>query len=205
MTYSYSKNNLILWAMGLTTAAILLGWCLPWLSTPGVSLSFNAYDLAEWTSLNPVVRSANPTLLLTLLLRLPLPCLALAVIWLIRNPILRLIIVGVIALALLPPLEFFTGAGADPNYQQQFALAIASLILGLLAFVKPLQKARLWIVIALLLLGLVGSLVGLLQTLHLMEDFKVPVQVGIGGVLTLIGLLLLTAQVISLWTKEKAG
>ena len=42
-------------------------------------LKFGAYDLAEWTSLHPSVRSGNPALLTALLLRVPLACLGLII------------------------------------------------------------------------------------------------------------------------------
>ncbi|MFN8529394.1 MAG: hypothetical protein U0670_12340 [Anaerolineae bacterium] len=53
----------------------LIGYFSAWVVNPGVALTLHAFDLAEWASLHPVVR-AEPMLITTLLLRLPLLCFA---------------------------------------------------------------------------------------------------------------------------------
>ena len=53
-------------------ALAIIGYLLPWVITPAQSLSMGAYDLAEWTSLHPVVRQTLPFLWATLALRIPL-------------------------------------------------------------------------------------------------------------------------------------
>ena len=48
----------------------LIAYSLPWVVGPGAALTLNAYDLAEWTSLHPAVRTAALPFALTFGLRL---------------------------------------------------------------------------------------------------------------------------------------
>lgn len=160
----------------------------PWLINPGNGLSFSAYDLAEWTSLHPSVRGSNPALLTSLFLRLPLACLGLifAIGFLQGKPRTRLMLVFLIALALLPPLEFFTQYRDDPNYQQQFYLAGIIFVVGILSVaIRPGRHVKLLIAL-LAVIGIISSLAGLLQGYSLLEQFKLPVQVGLGGISLII-------------------
>src|SRR5688500_1464361 len=97
----------------LLTIILLIVGCaayrLPWLTNPGSGLSLGAYDLGEWASLHPAVRSGNPALLTTLLLRLPLVCLGLIIsIGFLRGKLgFALLLIVLTGIALLPPLEFF--------------------------------------------------------------------------------------------------
>ncbi len=117
----------LLQLVGLMIA--LISYTLPWVFSVGAGLTFGGYDLAEWTSLHPVVRTTQPFLLTALFLRLPLAALA----WLIAGMYiiprkLRLLGIVLIAIALLPPLEFFTLYRDDPNYRQQMTVAIIATI-----------------------------------------------------------------------------
>jgi hypothetical protein len=180
----------------------LAAYCLPWLTNPGVGLSFGAYDLAEWSSLHPAVRSGNPMLLTSFLLRLPLATFGLIVGAIIfkKNIALRVIFVVLVAIALLPPLEFFTQYRDDPNYQQQFTLAILTAIVGLgsIAIRSRRWDAILWAICA--MIGAISGLAGLIQGYNLMQGFELPTALGLGG----IGFILLNLGVgaLILWGKQ---
>jgi hypothetical protein len=161
---------------------MLVFYLLPWLVNPGVSLSPNGYDLAEWASLHPAVRNAIPALLTSLLLRLPLACFALLIAFTTRRGLLPALIVLITALALLPPPEFIKALD-DPNYRQQAALAVFTLIGGAVGLSGKLPRQRHWIAATVGLLGALASLVGLLQSYDLMRGFALPTQIGIGGAL----------------------
>jgi len=161
---------------------MLVLYLLPWLVNPSVSLSPNGYDLAEWASLHPAVREATPALLTSLLLRLPLACLALLIAFTTRRGLLPALIVLIAAAALLPPPEFVKALD-DPNYRQQAALALFTLIGGAVGFSGQLPRARHWIAVGISLIGALASGIGLLQSYELMRGFNLPTQIGMGGVL----------------------
>ncbi len=176
---------------------ILVCYLFPWLTNPSVSLSLNAYDLAEWASLHPAVRDATPALLTSVLLRLPLVCLALLIAFTARRSLLPVLIVLVLTAALLPPPEFIKALD-DPNYRQQAGLALFTLIGGALGLSGKLSRARHWIVAAIGLLGALASIIGLLQSYHLMRGFSLPTHVGLGGVfLALLFLVVAGAEAIN--------
>jgi hypothetical protein len=158
-------------------------YCLPWVINPGISLSLGAYDLAEWTSLHPAVRAASPALLTTLLLRLPLACLGL-LISLTSKPHSRSLpfaLTMLVSIALLPPLEFFTQAANDPNYQQQFILSMLTALVGILLVMVRLEYTRNLLMIALALIALTSSVAGVLQSHELMRSFSLSAQLGLGS------------------------
>ncbi len=53
-------------------AFALIGYHLAWYTHPTAGFTTNAFDLAEWASLHPAVRSSSPPMLTSFLLRLPL-------------------------------------------------------------------------------------------------------------------------------------
>ena len=113
----------------------LLGYLLPWAVAPSAPMTLNAYDLAEWTSLHPAQRHSSPPLLAPLLLRAQLVILSLTFALVVSRRPWRLIsaaTVAILALAQLPPFEYVYDI-ANLNYRQQFGLALASLIAGLVA------------------------------------------------------------------------
>lgn len=169
----------------------LIAYALPWAQHTTTPLSLGAFDLAEWTSLHPAVRGGSPQLLPTLLLRLPLVLIALAAAASPLSRSLRLLVVLVLAMALLPPFEFFMSDLADPNYRQQFVLAVVTVIAGtVITYVWRGQRTVLIGVI--LAIGLV-SVVGLGLALGHMWDFGLAVQVGPGiMLLILLGILSVT-------------
>ncbi|MCZ7542374.1 MAG: hypothetical protein M5R40_02005 [Anaerolineae bacterium] len=93
-------------------ALALLGCYLPWVAHPAAALAPNMLDLAEWTSLHPAVRGSAPPLLLTFALRLPLALAGVGIAYAVRWGWLPGL---VIALTLLPPLEFFRARRATPT------------------------------------------------------------------------------------------
>ncbi len=175
----------------------LLGYCLPWLANPGISLSLNAYDLAEWTSLHPLVRDASIPFMTTLLLRLPLVCLGLLIALgtFHTRPVMRLTLMLIIAIALLPPLEYFTQATSDPNYRQQFVLALITGLIGIILLSSELLHIKRAIFIVSGLIGCLASFIGLIQADGLMQGFGLATQIGFGGFVSIFafgGILLTT-------------
>jgi hypothetical protein len=171
----------------LAGGLLLLGcitYNLPWLINPSNGLSFGAYDLAEWMSLHPTVRSGNPTLLTTLLLRLPLAHLGLIVsIGFLRERLgFAITVIMLTAIALLPPLEFFTQFRDDPNYQQQFFMALVTVAIGIAGMILNPGHLTKTLVILLTIFGAMSSGAGLLYGYTLLEQFKLPTQFGLGGI-----------------------
>lgn len=176
---------------------MLVLYLFPWLVNPSVSLSPNGYDLAEWASLNLAVRDATPALLTSLLLRLPLTCLALLVAFTIRRNLLPVLIVLIAAAALLPPPEFVKALD-DPNYRQQAALALFTLLGGSVGLSGLLPRARHWIAAGIGLVGALASLIGLIQSNDLMRGLQLPTQFGLGGILLAVMFMLVAgAEVIN--------
>jgi hypothetical protein len=172
----------------LLIALALIGYCLPWMITPASSLSLGAYDLAEWSSLHPLVRQTVPFLWTTLALRIPLAILGILLAAYIRKisdqiPIAILCLL-LTAIALLPPLEFFTIYRDDPNYRQQFTLASFALIIGILATIAKPKRLQLALRIALSLLGVIACVAGLYQAQSLLQGFDLPTAIGYGGMIT---------------------
>lgn len=185
----------------------LVGYVLPWLVSLSASLSLNAYDLAEWASLPPAARASNPPLVSSLLLRLPLVCVALIIGFHQtppNAPSYYLLLVVAIAIAMLPPLEFFTQASSDPNYRQQFALSLIALIGGLLGSRRVFMRFRGHLLLVFALLGGAACIGGLADGYSLMRQMDVPVQVGSGGVVLAV-IFFVIALVQSLKTGARAA
>jgi len=186
---------------------ILLAWIgtyFPWTTTGVTAFSVNLYDLAEWSSLNPAVRSGPFPLLATFCLRATVGLLAFRLTlqaasspgrtfrWTIRALAL------LIAIGLLPPMDFFRGAFDDPNYRQQFIVAVVSGIAILAAWrvsrvSKESAKSRVFPTICMIAngLALVLSVVGLIIALQALGLLGLHVGLGFGAMLTLIATLLL--------------
>ncbi len=176
----------------LLFALALIGYLSPWLSTPASSLSLGAYDLAEWSSLHPVVRQTTPFLWTALALRIPLAVLGILLAAYVgkalhRRPI-AIICLLVAAIALLPPLEFFTTFRDDPNYRQQFMLAILTLVIGILTAIGQPKRLQIRILAALSIVGALSSIIGLYQAQNLIQGYDLPTTAGSGGILTSVAL-----------------
>jgi hypothetical protein len=179
----------------------VIAYFLPWAWHPVAGLSPGAYDLAEWASLHPTARASTPSLLPSFWLRAELGLLAGLVAaqtthlkggpsrWVTRALALGL------ALTLFPPLEFFTVAGEDANYQQQFMLGLGSLALVIFAIWtgRLSHRARHIFATCLGLMGIGAGLSGLSQGLSILESLGLSPVMGAGSVLLTICLALLVA------------
>ncbi len=172
------------WALIFT----LIGWIgtyLPWVATTGAAFSSNLYDLAEWTSLHPAVRGGNPPLLATLLLRLVPALIAVGLaVYVKQTRHLTGVLALLIGVGLLPPFEFFRGQFGDPNYRQQFVIAVVTCISVLIAWWRAPQR----LVPLTAVLGIVCSLGGAVFGLNALSSLGLHVAPGPGSALTVIGL-----------------
>lgn len=158
---------------------MLVLYLLPWIVNPAVSLTPNGYELAEWTSLHPTVRGANPPLVTSLLLRLPLVCIPLLVVFSTRRGVFPALILLIVSAGLLPPS--LLQATSDPNSSQQAGLVIATVVIGALGFSGFLRDAHRWIAVGIALVGGIACVFGLAQGVDLMRGFNLPAQIGLGG------------------------
>ena len=174
----------------LLIGVALVGYFLPWVLTQASSLSLGAYDLAEWSSLHPVVRQTVPFLWTTLALRIPLAIVGILLTVYVRKTTgsltIAVIVLLVTAIALLPPLEFFTTYRDDPNYRQQFTLVLVTLIIGLLIVIRKPKRLQTGMLIGLSVLGVIASAIGLYQANSLLQGFELHTAIGLGGVVTSI-------------------
>lgn len=176
---------------------ILAGYFMPWIVGPGAGLSFNAYDLAEWTTLHPTA-SHDITPLPAFLLRLPLLCVVIMIsfAWneydsptIYRR--LSCALVFLIILFSLPPLDFFSRENIqNANYQQQIGLTIAMLLSGIIGFSGILHAARYWTIIGICVIGIVTSILGMTGAAVLFDDFAVSIEGGLGFIFALLSFLL---------------
>ncbi len=154
----------------------------------------NGFDLAEWTSLHPAVRASSPTLLTSLLLRMPHVMLAFALAlaangltdarmrWIVRA------VAVLLALRMVPPMEFFTETRDDPNYRQMALMTV----MGLAAVGTALVTPKRWQMLALastLIIGVVAGWMGLTRSAELLDNFQIITKIGPG----IIGLTVFSA------------
>jgi len=185
----------------------LIAYTLPWVVGGGVSLTFGAFDLAEWASLHPATRVMSPILLTSFLLRFPLVCLS----WIIafNAPPYPFKsgdwwFYGLISFVLLifstPPLEFLTTNRDDINYLQQAGLSFIGLIgcgIGLAGILKPY---RLYIAIAITFMGIIASIWGMILAYSLLLEFQISVSTGI-GIIACVGMFIFMAGY--MWRESK--
>ncbi len=189
--------------MGALLLLAIGAYYLPWGWHPTAGLSPGARDLAEWTTLHPEARAAAPALLPSFCLRV-IPGLLAMLLALYATGLqgrLKRWGVGVLslllALSLLPPLEWLTVARADPNYQQQFGLCLLALITsgGLMRWGTRFPAGTRYAgSIGLCLAGIACAAVGTALGLSLINSLGVSVRLGIGsalfaGMLSTIGLI----------------
>jgi phosphoglycerol transferase MdoB-like AlkP superfamily enzyme len=169
----------------------VLAYYLPWVVNPAAALTFNAYDLAEWTSLPPSVRGGSIPLLAPFLLRGVLGLLALlfglrALQHTDWQRWLHVLLALGLAITLMPPLDFFRGTFDDANYRQQFALGIGTLtglvVLAALAgrWLPALALRRIEAGIA--ALAMVSALAGEILAQGVVRSFNIPAPLGVGVV-----------------------
>ncbi|MBN2303012.1 MAG: hypothetical protein JXQ72_00955 [Anaerolineae bacterium] len=177
----------------LLLSGVVLGlvcYYLPWYTHETAGFTMHAYDLAEWSSLHPAVRSSSPPMLTSFLLRAPqwalIVALALAANGL-SDPRARWVwrgLAALVALRFVPPTDFFSSATDDPNYRQMALLTGLSLgAVGITLFVHRLpDRWRDWLIVAVLAAGAVAGWWGLSRAGILLDNFKIDVQIGSGAV-----------------------
>ena len=130
------------WIIVCVVAGVVC-YLLPWTDHSTAGFTMNGFDLAEWSSLHPAVRSSSPAMLTRFLLRAPLVALA-AVLALgaqaLPHARLRWLVwcgAAGLVLRMIPPAEFFTGETGDPNFRQMLLLSVVGF--GLVAAAIPLR------------------------------------------------------------------
>lgn len=190
----FSSRCLTFW---LWVVLMLIGYNLPWIVNPGNGLTLNGYDLAEWVSLHPVVR-AQPLLYTSLLLRLPLALVTLLIAlhapkprfgtqWMFHAAACFLLVA-----AQLPPLDFITRPN-DPNYQQQFILAVGGFLGSLIGLSGLVAQYRLGFRLASGTAAIIAISMGYEQAAGFMRGFHLPAVIGAGfvGIMLLFTILLI--------------
>jgi hypothetical protein len=162
--------------------ALAIGcYMLTWIQNSGAAISFNAYDLAEWASLHPIVPSKPHPLTISLALRLPLVLLIWMMSFVIAQYPLKQRFISLIALAFLlvstmPPPEIIINR-TNPNYLQQALLfVIACIGVGMIqtGILNRIAPSALWV----LAVGIVvASVWGVFSVQDLMIGFSMPVVV----------------------------
>jgi hypothetical protein len=195
--------------VGLVLA--LVCYLLPWYTHKTAGFTTNAFDLAEWVSIHPAVRSSSPPMLTSFLLRLPQITLVAAVAlianrfedarwrWIMRAGALLLV------LRFVPPSDFFTNATDDPNYRQMAlmtALGIGFTGAAMLMF----RLSQNWQNVALagvLVLGVLAGWMGLSDAGTLLDNFEIDVKIGPGiiGYTLCAGIVL----VIAFWPRTNGA
>lgn len=173
----------------------LIGYYVTWINNSAAALSANAFDLAEWVGLIPAVRYAQPPMSAPFALRAALVCLA----WLfaLRSAAserlgARIGLGGIavaLAVSLRPPIAFFRGETADPNYQQLAALCLIGLIgVGALVGLSKGRRIGLWLAPPIALIGVLSAGLGLRSALEALAPLRIPAPLGVGAFLYGIGL-----------------
>ncbi len=195
---SNNSPNLQILNIGLWIAITLIAFAynLPWISSRSVGLTMDAFDLAEWTSLNPEVITSSPSLLTTLLLRL-IPLFIITILAINTPPPRKsyswwtsAFITLVVAIAMFPPLEFLTSDYGNINYRQQFAISLGVFAVGCLGLSGIIYRFRHIITIITSILAIVTSIIGLTTAFQLYADFYLPREISIGGILTILGCII---------------
>lgn len=192
MRVSWAALALLVWA-----AVGVAAYHLPWVEHVTAGFTMNGFDLAEWTSLHPAIRSSTPPLLATFLLRIPhvAAVLALAcavsglgsVRWRAAGWALALIL----AVRFIPPVEFFQSARSDPNYRQM-ALLTGLGVAGVIAVMALHRVVGRWFALCGVVVfgvGAVAGWAGLSRALVLLDNFEIAVAVGRGVVLYTVATL----------------
>lgn len=184
----------LFWLLMLAAAICYL---LPWVGSTPLSLTFGAYDLAEWISLRLPDRPMD----LVLLLRV-IPVLLVTMVGLHAGAPrltgrwwLALVITVVTAGALLPPLEYFLDGGlrGDVNYSQQAMLALYTLIAGGITLTGLFPALRPALLILTGAVSIIVSLSAVSQANAIMTTLALHPQTGVGviGYVICVGLLMI--------------
>lgn len=201
-----SKSSFaILW---LFIGVALVAYLIPWITHPTASFRLDAFDLAEWSSLHPLMRISEPVLLISLLLR-SLPLLLALIISLnapkrdFRHMVwwISLISVLITTFALLPPTDFFTDSTLrnDVNYRQQFQLSIATFIGGIIGLSGIFYRIRHLLNIIIGIAGLIMSYWAMSEVFSILEWEGTGIEVTIGAGSILMGITLIGFVGYNLW------
>ncbi len=176
------------WVILVCVLLALICYYRPWYTHKTAGFTMHAFDLAEFASLHPAVRSSSPPMLASFLLRVPQVALAAAFVLLAngwRDPRLRWVLRGValtLALRFLPPSDFFSSASGDPNYRQMALLTGLGLVTiavsGLLVRAPVRWQRRSQAVV--LAAGAAAGWMGISRTNTLMDNFEIDVALGYG-------------------------
>ncbi|MBN1679053.1 MAG: hypothetical protein JW966_02095 [Anaerolineae bacterium] len=161
---------------------------MPWFSHTTAGFTMNGFDLAEWTSLHPAVRSSSPAMLTSFLLRVPQLAAAAALALTanqLRDPRSRWLIRAaamLAALRLIPPTDFFTGASDDPNYRQMALLTAigAAAVLGSMPLSRVSSRWQVGGLVVILFGGTAAGWWGLSRAHTLLGNFQIDVSIGVG-------------------------
>ena len=198
------------WWMLIGLLLACVGYMLPWYTHDTAGFTTSAFDLAEWSSIHPAVRSSSPPMLTSLLLRLPLVALIAGlaltsnrfgdarVRWIIRGGALLL------ALRFVPPGDFFSNASGDPNYRQMAQLFTASVMLVgvIIALFRVAQKWQSAALVMVLVVGVITGWMGLSDAGILLDNFEIDVRIGPGivGYTSCVAIVIM----IAIWPRANA-
>jgi len=192
----------------LALIGLLIAWVgcyCQWTTTRGAAFSVNIFDLAEWTSLDAVIRYGSPSLPLlpTFLLRLTVGLLAFAIaVQAIRaqSAIARRLLIAlalVITIGLLPPFGNLKIALSDINYRQQLIIAVITsfsvIAIWLLAARVPKRVIMIGGIVLPIATLLLGS-IGWLMAVNALSVFQIHLAPGVGLFIFAIGLLVSIAS-----------
>jgi hypothetical protein len=201
--HSQQPSQKYFWGILAGVLLALVAYHMPWHVHPAAVFSNNAFDLAEAVSLHPTVRAESPTLLTTLLLRIPLIGLALIATltanqldderwrWIWRG------IAVLIVLRLNPPIDFYPFGGGSENDQQLGMLMFGGLFIvgiGILTshWVRLVYHP---LMIAIAIATIIVSINGYKRATDVMESLALQLSIGAGIVLfisVLVVMLVLT-------------
>jgi hypothetical protein len=161
-------------------------YMMVWISTPLASLSFNAYDLADWMTVYPATPNRPDSFMVSMGLRI-LPIL---LIWAGCFYIQRLkglyqfigaLVILVLMVSVAPPPELLIER--SPDQIQRLQLFIVMLIGSGVIISGLLNSFRKWCLIGIGLIGAVCSLWSVLQVQTLFIDNSMPVSIGLSAFL----------------------
>ncbi|MGB1286955.1 MAG: hypothetical protein ACPG7F_10510 [Aggregatilineales bacterium] len=195
----FSRAILPPFSLELFACIALIAYVLPAITNPGAALTLNSFDLAEWASLHPAAAANN--LQGSLFLRIQ-PVL-IGVILAINLPVNRrsalfwsgLLLLGLIALALFPPLEFLTEP-ENNNYRQQFFLSVLTLATGIIIFTGLLYRFRTLLTIILLIFALLSYGWALSESMTYMQPYGLAPGIGTGAILLLVSYAVLLIYIL---------
>ena len=187
----------VTWTGLLLLIVALVGYFLPWYTHETAGFTMNGWDIAEWSSLHPAVRSESPAMLTSLLLRLPHVVIAFGLAILancLQDGRIRWIVrIGAMAWAIrmMPPWDFLTSASDDLNYRQMAMLTGVGLVSVLVAIGlgRSFQRLQVLVMVGVLIIAGGSGLSGVSRVGNFLDGFEIDVTVGVGLALYLAAVL----------------